>query len=299
MDMIDQATHFNKYPYKKSPYPEYHRDLLRVNPIIADAINVSQRFYLPYDINIVSDDDISANKYNDLIKLPFDCIALLTHTRFEGTNRGLVITIAFQRDGYFENKHGLHKGLHGELTNDPIEKEYEIGMLSLTYLPTLVNFWDSLPGLIYFSLERKLLCVVGRTLQSIITDTNKKTGTGEFDCSIVHEDIYALHNLCVMLSLGNVKTKKISPPCKLQKARERKGKAPLYSYHVLDVDGELWDGPRISTGEGQGKRSHLRRGHIRRLDERRRVWVRACLVHGSIPGFVDKDYKIKPPQINL
>jgi hypothetical protein len=111
--------------------------------------------------------------------------------------------------------------------------------------------------------------------------------------------ISSVINLCVMLNLHNVKAIKQHIPAKLQKKRERSGKVPLYSYKVLDVAGDVWDG-HDSTGEGSGVRSHMRRGHIRRLDEIRKVWVRATIVHGSIPGFVDKEYVVnglKPQNI--
>jgi hypothetical protein len=85
----------------------------------------------------------------------------------------------------------------------------------------------------------------------------------------------------------------MEPSARLNKKRLLHDRQPLYSYHVLVVDGECWDRPETAqSDEKGGVRSHLRRGHIRRLDETRHVWVRATYVHGSRPGFVDKDYTL-------
>lgn len=105
------------------------------------------------------------------------------------------------------------------------------------------------------------------------------------------DDVNSVTNLCAILNLQNVTASESRPPAKLIKKRGKLGRMPLYSYHVLDVDGERWDSPYENTGSGNGVRSHLRRGHIRRLDNRH-VWVRATFVHGSVPGFADKDYKV-------
>jgi hypothetical protein len=96
-----------------------------------------------------------------------------------------------------------------------------------------------------------------------------------------------------MLSLHNVSTKEIASPAALNKKRQRNGKLPLYDYHVLAVDGSEVYGRDSDDKTDREIRSHFRRGHIRRLDETRRVWVRATIVHGSAKGFVDKDYDVR------
>lgn len=99
-------------------------------------------------------------------------------------------------------------------------------------------------------------------------------------------------SLCVMLSLKNVKAESVEPSAALNAKRKAKGKRPLYSYKILNVDGERWESNGVDTGNGEGYRSHLRRGHIRRLSDERAVWVRATYVHGRVAGFVDKDYNV-------
>lgn len=98
-------------------------------------------------------------------------------------------------------------------------------------------------------------------------------------------------SLAAMLSLRNVRAVEVAPPENIESKRRRKGKRPLYSYHVLEVDGEIWDYRSGDGSSGKSIRSHLRRGHIRRLPVGN-IWVRACYVHGKSDGFVDKDYAV-------
>jgi hypothetical protein len=118
-------------------------------------------------------------------------------------------------------------------------------------------------------------------------ERNKKT---------IDNECIALANLCVMLNTTNTRAKMIAPPASLVKARARRGKPPLYSYHVLVVDGAELDEHAYADGsESRFYRSHLRRGHIRRL-ESGPTFVRACMVRGRVDGFVDKEYRVQASQ---
>lgn len=69
---------------------------------------------------------------------------------------------------------------------------------------------------------------------------------------------------------------------------------PFDTYHVLtiDVPGKAGDG--TATGGHRSPREHLRRGHIRRLAEGRRIWVNATVVAaGRGGGVVSKDYALR------
>lgn len=123
-----------------------------------------------------------------------------------------------------------------------------------------------------------------------LTANRMKTALEEYRYAI--EDIAAL---CTLLSLEGTKThrvdKKISSSAQ---GRKRKQSAGVNSYHVLSIGGEVWDTP-FSTSDGVGgggKRSHMRRGHIRRWKDRK-IWVKASFIKGSRKGFVAKDYTVK------
>lgn len=104
------------------------------------------------------------------------------------------------------------------------------------------------------------------------------------------DEVNAYADLCIALSCNNVDKVRVSQPDKLNRARAKAGKLPLKDFHVLEVRGST--GHDGLPGIGGGVRSHLRRGHIRRIGPERITWVNACVVRGSRPGFVDKAYSV-------
>jgi hypothetical protein len=126
----------------------------------------------------------------------------------------------------------------------------------------------------------------------------KAESTGPFaylqnqEYALVDSAFSAIVELLSLLSVANVSTKLILPPEALNKKRIASNKLPLYDYHVLTIDGEEVFDRRGNAASGEGVRSHFRRGHIRRLNDGRRVWVRHTVVHGKRPGFVDKEYNL-------
>ena len=104
------------------------------------------------------------------------------------------------------------------------------------------------------------------------------------------DEVNAYFDLCLALACSNVSTEKHLAPAALNKRRIKAGKLPLRDFHVLKIAGQ-------NGGEGggigrPGFRSHLRRGHIRRLGPARITWVNATMVRGSKPGFVEKTYSV-------
>ena len=76
-----------------------------------------------------------------------------------------------------------------------------------------------------------------------------------------------------------------------------KSALPFDSYHILTIDaGHSGESITLVNGGGshRSQREHLRRGHIRRLADGRKIWVNATVVCAG-RGFnkVKKDYRIK------
>lgn len=91
----------------------------------------------------------------------------------------------------------------------------------------------------------------------------------------------------------NVRRQEHTPSAKLQKARAKRGKAPLFSYWTLQLDG------KSERGENQGgthasPRVHLRRGHPREYAPGKWTWVQAHAVGNRAAGVVHKDYSAGP-----
>lgn len=67
------------------------------------------------------------------------------------------------------------------------------------------------------------------------------------------------------------------------------------SYHILTIDvPQSPGGSGMPSGPHRSPREHLRRGHIRRLADGRRIWVNAAIVGaGKGAGVVSKDYTLR------
>jgi hypothetical protein len=254
----------------------------------------AQRFFLPAGV------DLSVGKryedVGDLLRLPFDTVAVMSETDTNedwGTNRREAlhtITLAVSAEAPDSPAFGYMPADRWPPGHTPwllliplaraphpavwvpggpataVTKTESGGGLALNMVPVLTPFTSD-------------LLRTGLTAAQL---TNE-----------VRDDLKCVVELCLLLGLQNVRSILQPAPKGAAKARARKGKQPLFDYHVLEVDGERWEErAAVELATGRGVRSHLRRGHIRRLSESRRVWVRACYVHGAEPGFAAKDYAL-------
>lgn len=91
------------------------------------------------------------------------------------------------------------------------------------------------------------------------------------------------------LACSNVKIERSNAP-------KQKVKSALQfdSYHILTIDRAVNGGNNSTGGSHRSPREHLRRGHIRRLADGRKIWVNACAVGaGNGAGKITKDYSIR------
>lgn len=95
------------------------------------------------------------------------------------------------------------------------------------------------------------------------------------------------------MSCSNVRAEVSSPAPKfLNKKRAKKGKTPIFEYRTLTID---LPQPQTIRGEESlpsgraSPRIHLRRGHVRRLPEKK-IWVNAAVIGSKEKGVVHKDY---------
>jgi hypothetical protein len=96
-----------------------------------------------------------------------------------------------------------------------------------------------------------------------------------------------------VFSCCNVATFEHQPPKFINAKRIAKGKVPFFSYRTLRITSDA--APKMgeaTTATHASPRLHLRRGHIRRLQDDRRIWVRASLVGDKSKGFANKDYAV-------
>lgn len=120
-------------------------------------------------------------------------------------------------------------------------------------------------------------------------------GAIDLAMSDMHHESIAYFDLCCALACSNVSTERFAAPKRLNEKRVKKGKAPLFDFHILKVAGGAMGGDHLGGG-GTGVRAHLRRGHIRRLRHLgpdRITWVNAAMVRGRGEAFVEKAYDMR------
>jgi len=98
------------------------------------------------------------------------------------------------------------------------------------------------------------------------------------------------------MSCSNVALVDQAPPDALNRKRSKSGKVPLFTYKTLhivtDRDRTKRTARENDTEARQSPRLHLRRGHIRRLDEARMIWVQPAMVGDPERGKVVNAYAL-------
>jgi hypothetical protein len=132
-------------------------------------------------------------------------------------------------------------------------------------------------------------------LQEMFDAYANKSGKTEVLAKIAsdaRDEVSMLLQTGCVLNCSNVEAETLKVAESLNKKRKAKGKEPFFVYRVLQVRESQ---PAINSsknGTHASPRAHLRRGHIRRIQEKT-IWVRPSLINaGSKTGAVEKVYKI-------
>ena len=115
------------------------------------------------------------------------------------------------------------------------------------------------------------------------------------------DDVWRLLSFLNALACSNVRSAALPGPKPIPGRQTKKKPRAGDVYHVLVVDvaaSAKSDGCMTSgdvAGDRHSPREHLRRGHIRRLQNGGRIWLNAAVINGK-QGFgkVDKDYQLRP-----
>ena len=102
----------------------------------------------------------------------------------------------------------------------------------------------------------------------------------------------AIVELCNLLDCTNVETISLAPSAKLNRKRVAAGRPPLFEYRVLNLRSSGGSEHENMGTSHASPRLHYRRGHIRRLQNGRKTWVRPHMVGDASRGNVVKDYKL-------
>lgn len=100
--------------------------------------------------------------------------------------------------------------------------------------------------------------------------------------------------ICIGLEAEIMETEVIRAPHRLNAARAKKGKLPIYDFHSVNLAARKRYPPRLELDpdrEIRHKRLHFVRGHWRHY-EAHRTWVKWHLRGDPDLGFIDKEYRL-------
>jgi hypothetical protein len=113
----------------------------------------------------------------------------------------------------------------------------------------------------------------------------------------IGSELLALLELCEALSCSNIKHEVMEYyDAKMNQRRINDGKVPLYETRTLwlDAPGTIVKGNNDGLGgTHRSPRQHLRRGHIRRLQNDKKVWVNSAIVGAKNGGVICSNYAIR------
>lgn len=165
----------------------------------------------------------------------------------------------------------------------------------MTLLDDPVNFPDRVGGgwamlhpigFMASSLARSWVGPDGLEIPLLLTDS----GTPP---SAYNSDLYVLFQFLNLLACSNVSTERIDQ--KLKNQKRKKGSLPFNSFHVLTVaPAPSSANSGTACDSARSPREHVRRGHIRRLQNGKRIWINAMTINPGVAGRVDKVYSVNP-----
>jgi len=98
--------------------------------------------------------------------------------------------------------------------------------------------------------------------------------------------------ICISLEAGAATTDLVRAPERLNKLRDKRGRAKLSDYFVVRLNHrERHASPRGGNEPHGSKRLHFRRGHWRHYEDHN-TWIKWTLVGNPDLGFVDKEYRL-------
>lgn len=234
-------------------------------PRIKGLISNSMKFVLPVDGAFF---DVGRLPSPAVIRLPYPSIVCEFDATADDGSLSPFVFLAVEEDG-------------GSITGFVAAVHYLEG-------------WIPIPAYDRFiSMDEKHLIHTNRTWWGRAFEEHEKEKMNRIADPLLSKGWTALFSLIEILECSNVRTERVEVPAPLAKKRARRGE-PSFTYHVLTIPGGS-DGHEGRSGSHASPRQHLRRGHIRRLANDRKIWINACVVGSAKNGVVEKDYQVVKP----
>ena len=235
---------------------------------------VSKKFMLPDDGFLIDDDELRALDENQPLRLPFPSVALEYRTLDDNSTVGERSSkrIVFAT----EMENGINFRCVAWMDSVEVFQPYAAFHLRNRAYLRRDLIVDGVPSIQIMDLSRPN----GRApIQSDRDDSG-------YEARVLIGFLNAL-------ACTNVHVSRSEPR---NAGKKIKAALPFDTYHVLtiDVGKSSGAGTGMAGGSHRSPREHLRRGHIRRLLDGRKIWVNATVVAaGKGGGHVKKDYALR------
>lgn len=233
-----------------------------------DLAACSQKFILPQDGRLLDDPEYRGLDESVPLRLPYQFIAL-EYTRSkhigdvpEGEEEfRKALVFARERDDCIVITPVIFSHRHNMWAPVP-----EVAISKTGYLDRSLRDQGHVPLRVHYS---HML-------------TKMRISFGNIQC-----EVGAVVSFLNALSCSNVGIERIGKP----RAKKLPAAAlPFDEYHVLTIKSK---GSSVDLGGShRSPREHLRRGHIRRLSDGRRLWINATVVNAGVGGVITKDYAL-------
>lgn len=248
---------------------------------ILDLHSASVKFMLPDGGRLHDDMELRSLDEAEKLRLPYPCICLEYHSN--GRSRQINEPV------------GYVNGVPQYETDDFVSAPRRIvyAREQGNNIVVTIAFWTRHDGLwrvmpecaipnIHY-LDRRIQ-IGGRPAIKVMTAEPR------IPLSDYMDEMGALLCFLNILQCQNVQAERSEPR---HTGRKIKAALPFDAYHILTIDAPGNSGESVVTGGHRSPREHLRRGHIRRLSDGRRIWVNATVVAaGRNAGVVMKDYAL-------
>ena len=282
MEHLNYSRQLVKHCMDMLAIPSFDPEIRALVSSVVDLHGTSTKFILPDGGRLYDDKELRALDESVALRLPYPYLCLEYHSN--------------GRDRAMDEPVGLVNGVpqyeQEEFVSAPKRVVYarERG----GYIVATVAFWTRHDGLWRILPE----CAIPTTgyLDRGVSFSGRPAIKAAFKdprvpLSDYMDELGALLCFLNVLQCSNVHVERSEPK---KTGKKIKTALPFDTYHVLtiDVPGKASEG--ASTGGHRSPREHLRRGHIRRLADGRRIWVNATVVAaGRGAGVVTKDYAVR------
>lgn len=264
MEHLNYCRHMAKQLTAISQIPSADEETKLKATHLIDLAGAAQKFILPLGGVLLEDDELKALDGAEALRLPHPYVAL-EYPPKEGGAKMITFAREHQDSASIAVTPVFYTEANGCWTSFPT-----------FYIPA--NPQNAIEGRHQ-----------GKAHLTFIAPTSVKDAASKQVCIDAASIVLAFLNA---LQCSNVHIARSEP----RKASKKvKAALPFDTYHVLTIDVPGKAGERGgSSGPHRSPREHLRRGHIRRLADGRKIWVNATVVAaGRSSGKVTKDYRLR------